>query len=590
MLPKTDNIKSRISVPLLFFVGAVFVLFPIFFYTTWQNIQRRQENITHHMLEKGAVLIRAFEAGTRAGMMDRNWGKRRLRQLLTETAQQPDIVYLLITDNRGRIIVHNDPVKSDSIHDETLDFEEITESDDLKWRLVTNGDRKIFEVFSKFTPSGRFGGPGRMHMMRQRHRRRFPFRPDTADSIPRGIFIGFDIQTLEAGKKAFLLNSIITGSILLLAASAGIFLLFLFQNYRTAKTSLSRIKAFSDNVVENMPIGLLAMDGDKRLTSMNSVAESVLGLSRDAMAGLNAERVLPRELWEQLDRFSLEKEIVEEEIECIVGSDRRVPLEVSASVLRSDNETFGYILLLKDLTEVRTLRREIARSQRLASLGKLAAGVAHEVRNPLSSIKGFATYFKERYRDVPRDQRTAGIMIQEVERLDRVVGQLLELAKPVNISAKPTPAAPFIASSLKLVEQQALEKNIEIRTDMPNKVGDIRIDRDKISQVLLNLYLNAIDAMEDGGLLTVKLLERSGNGQTEISVADTGLGISRENLTKVFDPYFTTKSTGTGLGLAIVHNIIEAHGGRIKAESQPGGGAVFTATLPKLDEESDDER
>jgi len=250
-------------------------------------------------------------------------------------------------------------------------------------------------------------------------------------------------------------------------------------------------------------------------------------------------------------------------------------------LLHDEDQTFlGHVLLFKDLSEVQALRREIARNQRLASIGRLAAGVAHEIRNPLSSIKGFATYFKERYRENKEDQQTADIMIQEVERLNRVVGQLLEFARPINISRKSTSIAAIIEDSLRLVEREAFRKNIKIETRFSSPVNEIFIDPDRINQILLNLYLNAIEAMENGGRLSVVLLLDEDKKWIKIRVKDTGAGIKKEELAHIFDPYFTTKPSGTGLGLAIVHNIINAHDGKMKVESSPEKGTAVTLFLP----------
>ena len=249
----------------------------------------------------------------------------------------------------------------------------------------------------------------------------------------------------------------------------------------------------------------------------------------------------------------------------------------------------GNVLLFKDLTEVRALRREVARSQRLASVGRLAAGVAHEIRNPLSSIKGFATYFKERYPDRPDDQQTADIMIQEVDRLNRVVGQLLEFAKPVSVKPKPISLQALLNDSIKLIKDRAAEKGISVQTQNNTQVDEARIDPDRINQVLLNLYLNAIDSMESGGELKVEISSDGQHRDVVIQVSDTGGGISRENLSKIFEPYFTTKSTGTGLGLAIAHNIIEAMGGKITVESDKEVGTTFSIALPNSEEDKNHE-
>jgi two-component system sensor histidine kinase HydH len=213
-------------------------------------------------------------------------------------------------------------------------------------------------------------------------------------------------------------------------------------------------------------------------------------------------------------------------------------------------------------------------------VGRLAAGVSHEIRNPLSSIKGFATYFKERYHDIPENQQISNLMIQEVDRLNRVVGQLHEFARPITISKKSTNLRTLLENSLKLIERQTFEENINIQTRFDTDIGDVRVDPDRINQVFLNLYLNAIESMKNGGDLKVWLLKNEEKNGIEIRIQDTGTGISQEDLTHIFDPYFTTKASGTGLGLAIVHNIIEAHGGEIKVDSLLEQGTIITLFLP----------
>jgi len=231
-------------------------------------------------------------------------------------------------------------------------------------------------------------------------------------------------------------------------------------------------------------------------------------------------------------------------------------------------------------TSLTSLERELETSRRLASLGRLAAGVAHEIRNPLSSIKGFATYFKERYRDNPDDRKTSEIMIQEVDRLNRVITQLLEFARPPVIQKKRTSLQSLIQHSLKMIERQASTKQIEIHSHLQPEIKEIDLDPDGINQVLLNLYLNAIEAMDQGGKLSVSLSLDQGSPWVKIAVSDTGAGIRKQDLEHVFDPYFTTKQSGTGLGLAIVHKIIEAHRGQVRVESEGGRGTTVTVLLP----------
>jgi two-component system sensor histidine kinase HydH len=335
-----------------------------------------------------------------------------------------------------------------------------------------------------------------------------------------------------------------------------------------------------------MPTALAAVDDRGRIVSFNRVAESILHLPADRALGRSAAEVLPPPLLAETDSNNDRSPGGIREIECPIGPDRVVPLEVSVSRLRSEEgDPVGSVILFRDQSEVRALRREIARAQRLASVGRLAAGVAHEVRNPLSSIKGFATYFKERYRDVGEDLQIADLMIGEVERVDRVIGQLLDFARPVRIRMAKTSLPGLLADSLKLVEARAAERDIQIRLRVHEAIGDVALDEDRIRQVLLNLYLNAVDAMGRGGELTVSADPAEDRGGIEIRVVDTGAGIAESDIGHVFDPYFTTKSSGTGLGLAIVHNIMEAHSGEIRIESRPGRGTVVILSLPAKAEE-----
>jgi two-component system sensor histidine kinase HydH len=586
MFEKIKNTQFRTGIPAWSLIGAVVVLLPLFAFMTMASINRQQEKSTQLLLEKGAALIRSFEAGTRTGMMGMHRGGFQLQQLLTETAQQPDIVYLLVTDAAGQIIAHNNLNLIGASYGYNLDLKKVTGTKTLQWRIIDYPDgNRVFEVYRKFTPAERpmgwMHGSGTMRRRMQQfsgERKRFD---RSVDDAPRIIFVGLDMTAIDEAHQADIRHAVIMGVILLLVGFAGITLLFLFQSNRATRASLSRIKAFSDTVVENMPIGLIALDARQRIAAFNHTAESLMQLSFHDVMGKAAERVLPADICAEINRPQIRDEVIEKEIDCTVGNGHIVALEVGASLLTDDGGNhLGYVILFKDLTEVRALHQEIERSRRLASVGRLAAGVAHEIRNPLSSIKGFATYFKQRYQDVPEDQQTADIMIQEVDRLNRVVSQLLEFARPISISPKPVSFKDLVADSIKLIERQARDKKITIATRNSAQVDKINLDPDRINQVLLNLYLNAIEAMAPGGKLQIEISDSGENSELRIRVADTGKGIAEKDLPKIFDPYFTTKSSGTGLGLAIVHNIVEAVGGTLEVKSEAGRGTAFTLRLP----------
>ena len=574
--------KSWIGIPPLVIIGAVLILVPIFLFLTLDSINRQKESAVDLLKEKGAALIRSFEAGARTGMMGMRWGGAQVQRLLSETAQQPDIAYILITSVDGTILADNDLSRIGTKYKSSINLERVSRSKKLEWRQVTGKDgSRIFEVFRRFSPIRRVHRGRHVRFTKNDWCRGHMIREGNAPGSRQIIFLGLDMGPVEAARQEDIRRSIFTALTLLLIGFAGIVSLFLAQAYRSTKTSLSKVKAFSDNLVHNMPMGLLAIDADGRIASFNQAAESVLRLSSGDTIGKRPAEILPRPLSDFFVQLKTMQGLIDKELDCPVKDGRIIPLEVVGTALKEENSSVvSWVILFRDLTEIQRLKKEIARSQRLASIGRLAAGVAHEIRNPLSSIKGFATYFKERYRDIPEDHKTAEIMVQEVERLNRVISQLLEFARPLNIQKKETFLEVVIKDSLKMVEGDARQKGIKVDFSNDLRRDEAWIDPDRIRQVLLNLYLNAIQAMEKGGTLSVRLKQEDDTGRFRIIVSDTGKGIKKEDLPNLFDPYFTTKPSGTGLGLAIVHKIIESHGGEVGVESHYGEGSIVTIRLP----------
>ncbi len=562
-------------------IGAVVVLFPIFAYMTYETINRQKQNSIRLLLDKGAALIRSFEAGARTGMRHMRGGNFRLQHLLTETARQDDIVHLVVTDQEGTIRAHNDETRIDGMYGLDLPLEVIAAGDALHWRIVTlSSGQNVFEIYGRFLPADPHPHGRRPGMMRRmRGQRPPPF--DAKPPPPRIIFVGLDMAPMEAALRADSRHALIMGLVLLLAGLAGIVLLFLAQGYRTARASLTRVKAFSDTLVAHMPMGVITVDAAHQVTSLNHLAESLLALKPDRVVGQPMHAVLPQTLCRVFKAVVGRQTALEDEVDCPLPSQRSVPLLVSASALQDEsNGLLGYVLLFKDQSEIQDLRLQVARNRRLAAIGRLAAGVAHEIRNPLSSIKGFATYFKERYQDVPQDQQTADIMIQEVDRLNRVVGQLLEFARPIKLTLKATDVQGVVEKALQLIAHQAETKTIRIDRDFTANAPRVALDADRINQVLLNLFINAFDAMAAGGTLGVSIAPEAAGDYLALRVTDTGCGIAAEDIGQVLEPYFTTKPTGTGLGLAIAHNIVKAHQGDIRLRSTVGQGTEVIVLLP----------
>jgi two-component system sensor histidine kinase HydH len=253
---------------------------------------------------------------------------------------------------------------------------------------------------------------------------------------------------------------------------------------------------------------------------------------------------------------------------------------VSASKIINEDQLFlGYLFIMRDLAEIRQLQQQLRRSERLSALGNLAAGMAHEIRNPLSSIKGFATFLLGKVGQ-ENDANAAKMLIQEVDRLNRVVSGLLEFARPDTIQLAPTALTPIVERALKLCASDAANKDIAVRFTPTADLPLIAADADRLAQALLNLFLNAIQAMDKGGALDIASCRDQATSKILLRIADTGEGIAPEALSAIFDPFVTGRASGTGLGLAIVHRIVEQHGGVIRVESERGKGSVFFLYLP----------
>jgi two-component system sensor histidine kinase HydH len=583
-------------------LGSLAVLAPIMFLVAYGGINKERENMSRLLVEKGAALIRSFEAGARAGMMNMGWGGRQVQRLLVETARQPDILYLVITDDRGTILAHSDPNRLGEKFDGILPPASLEASKQVHSQVRIKGGDSVFEVYRRFMPlpggmqehgplwrrgmgmgeqEPAWGGGGMGCFGETDWCRSYFNRGDGQKEAIHFIFVGLDMRALESATTQATHRTLLMSIALLLVGIAGMISLFLAQGYKMTKRSLARVQAFSDQVVGKMPMGLVASDESGRLAVFNESAEAIFRKTAQSMLGQEAASALPSELWGIASRLDKGVEVIEEDIECKVDQSNYLPLRVNGAALKGESDLFsGYVFIFRDLTEVRRLQQEVERSRRLASLGSLAAGVAHEIRNPLSSIKGFATYFKERYKNHSPDRETAEVMIQEVERMDRVIGQLLEFARPSTLNIRLHPLPELIRHSLKLIQEDAQAKGVEILTNVPSEIPLIPMDADRMAQVLLNLYLNALQAMNNGGIMEVKVVIDEDNSQAKITVRDNGEGIDPAYKERIFDPYFTTKSNGTGLGLAIVHKILEAHEGKIEVESILGQGTAVTVFLP----------
>jgi PAS domain S-box-containing protein len=359
-------------------------------------------------------------------------------------------------------------------------------------------------------------------------------------------------------------------------------------------TEVQNAKIYNEILLQNLTTGVIAADADGRITVFNNEAEQITGSKSRDMLDRSIED-LPELIREVVEETLHSKERPENREIVLESTEGGVVVRASSSVFHGQQgEMLGVLVVLTDITALKRLELQIRRSDRLASLGTLSAGMAHEIKNPLVSIKTFAQLLPERYQDSDFRETFSNLIGHEIDRIDSLVNQLLRFARPAKPLLKPMHVHSVLEKSLQLVGHRLYQKEIKLTRSWQADVDTIRADADQLEQVFLNFFLNAMDAMKRGGEMVVSTEIRPAeewvaavtgtNGGVHevlrITVRDNGEGIRNEDIPHVFDPFFTTKDYGTGLGLSVVHGIIQEHAGQIEVESELSKGTAFHILLP----------
>lgn len=550
--------KIRFDLSVWVVISAFAVLAVILGMMIFMQFQQRKHQAQTLFVEKGMTLIQSFDSGMRV-RTEQDKDVFYLQKLLMETAQQPDVDYMIVTDSAGNVLADSDPSMLGLPYGLDLDLKKIASRQEIHWRQTANPEGAgTFEVYRGFSPGRGLAG--------------------REDDSPLIVFVGFNMEKIEKASREDTLRTVIMALLLALVGSLAIVSLFLVQSYRLARTSLSRITVFSEALVKNMPIALLAVDQNGSISACNQQAQELIAGTCTEAVGRRADAVLPAPFARLLGRISEHNSLAEEDLSIPSENGGEQTWEVVAAAFAGGDVHEGKILLARNVTAVRLLEQEVARSRHLNAIGSLAAGVAHEIRNPLSSIKGFAVYFRQRLAGNPEDEETADIMIAETERLNRVISQLIEFARPIVLKTQPTDMTDLVNQTIRLVSAEGKKNAVAFDVLKGGGVPRVEVDPDKIKQVLLNIFLNALAAMPAGGRVSVSLAAQK--DFMDVTVSDTGSGIAEEDLPRIYDPYFTSKPAGTGLGLAVVQKIMDAHGGVVQIESKAGIGTTVTLRFP----------
>ena len=567
---------KRLYLPALSIVAVVLLLLVLISISTYRNLGREKTMALHFLYRQGMTVLLSIEAGARAWMMLPMWQDDSIGSLIQETGKNVDIAYVYLMDQNGKVIHHSNP---DASVDASIPKPVIEDDDGVITRIRKfPGDIQVYELVKIFSP---LPAPDTIPAITDRSEHGDIVKPH----LHRGdiIVLGMKMTAYEQARRSDLQHALIMAAILVTLGAGALFFIFVIQNYYLVGKTLEQTEDYTRQVVANMPNGLLSIDTRGRIVSYNRLSLELLGLQESDVRALNLKTIIDFQASGIDQTLAHCRPILEREIQHKSKSGEMIPLSMSATpILEEDDQCQGAVIVLRDLREIKQLEEKVRRSEKLAAIGKLAAGVAHEIRNPLSSIRGFAQFLSQGLKDSPREQAYAQTMVSEVDRINRVVTDLLTFARPTKAEPVPADVTELVEHCVRLVQADADSRNITLRRNITD-LSKVRLDTNQLTQALLNLLLNAMQAVESGGTIEIGAVLKPSDDRLLLWVEDNGAGIQPDKFEKIFDPFYTTRAKGTGLGLAIVHKIVENHQGEIGVESPPAGkkkGSRFTLFLP----------
>ncbi|MFP5223911.1 MAG: two-component system sensor histidine kinase NtrB [Acidobacteriota bacterium] len=560
---------------------------------TWRNLVDQRKLIDQHVLFASRTILRGVEANLMRvmpmlGRMQPEVARERLEEVFREIAETGDLIFLGVYDAQGRLTLSSAPKEAKAMLDAPLDqmaLSDLAVTGEWFGTLPLGGTTMLGYAalmrpgMAQFCPCGtpsesgesgqaetlpapplaeppvaqsQPGMPGRGHR-----------GPPSSRQIPPGhaptlyFLVGMNLEQHYAQYTNFRNTALMqTGFVLGTAALLWVMLLAYLRR-REQGHRLMRLESFHSKLLDALPEGLLTVDASGTISAVNPAAKGILGaelvgrpVSELPLGHDLADARAPEAFsWRQMEHGGRYLETL------------AVPL---------NDET---MILVRDRTKLRSLEHDLEQTRHLAAVGRLAAGVAHEIRNPLSALRGFAQFFAAKLKGKDPEQSYAETMVQEADRLGRVVTDLLYLARPRPMEPQSVDLATLAGELSRLLrfDMERAKARLDLKLDSPSVLADA----DGLKQALINLILNALAALpEDGGVITLSSFDQGGG--VNVSVTDTGRGMGEEERARALEPFFTTRKEGSGLGLAIVHKIIRDHRGELDIASTPGSGTTVT--------------
>jgi two-component system NtrC family sensor kinase len=358
---------------------------------------------------------------------------------------------------------------------------------------------------------------------------------------------------------------------------------------REANQELEKAYQFRENLIESSPDAIASVRKGGEIIIFNSAAEQLLGYKKNEVLGkMNIVDIYPPGVAKQVmadlrsDAFGGPSRLSKRELTVKHKDGYEIPVYLSAAILFEGGQEAGSMGIFTDLSERKLLERQLLRSEKLSSLGKLAAGIAHEINQPLTGVLTFASLLKKKFKNDEQTHKDLEIIVRETKRIRGIVQGVLDFGRETPMSKSTTQIQTILDRTLGILVHQERFFGIEVKKEYDPAVPYLIVDSNLMEQVFMNIILNAVDAMNGSGTLTLRT--RHSNSWVEIDIADTGSGMPSSMVDKIFDPFFTTKDStegmGMGLGLAVSYGIVNNHNGDIQVTTKEGEGTTFTIRLP----------
>ncbi len=563
----------KLYVPALIIVAVVFSLLIFIGFSTYSHLDHARTNALKFVHQRGIATIQIIETSIRS-----LWGtcaskEESIDQLIKEVGENEYVTYAYMVNKEYEILHHSNPLPAGT---SGLWLEQMPDSEEIFSRISTLSDGvKVYELAETIRPLSQ---------------ERLGNSDDSLKYNGGIIVIGLNMSTYEMARHMDFQHAIVMLSILAILGGGAVFFIFVIHLYHRMNQRLRETQEYTRQVVDSMANGLLSIDEEGRVLSYNNLAIEFLGIDESEIDQINLNQVIDFKSSGIAETLNGCISIMDREITAYQHSCGKIPLAISVTpILSLDQKSAeegtcqGAVIILRDLREIKLLEEKVRRTEKLAALGKLSAAVAHEIRNPLSSIRGFAKFLSHALKDRPKDQEYADVMVKEVDRINRVVTDLLNFASPLELVMEYVNPAELIEHTIRLVEGDAQSRNITIEVNTENSPESVFLDSYQITQVLLNLMLNALQAIGVGQSLSAGVARTADSSGILFWVEDDGAGIAKEHLERIFDPFFTKREKGTGLGLAIVQKIVENHHGTVQVISPLPGkiyGCRFEILIP----------